>query len=85
MDNIQQNSDWLRLQAIIEYAGCRSVNEFSVRIGLTRAERLYRIKRGQSRVSRAMVDIVARHLPEISKGWLLTGEGAMLLDNSAQR
>lgn len=73
--------DWPRLEAVIKYSGM-SVNKFAKHIGLPAAENLYRIKRGQNGISRMVAERVVEHFPSVSKGWLLTGEGAMVRDSS---
>lgn len=69
--------EWQRLNVVIVRSGM-SINRFSMHIGLSHAENLYRIKRGQNGISRQLADRIVSHYPEISKGWLLTGEGQML-------
>ena len=71
------NEEWSRLYAVICWAGMNT-NSFSRTIGLRQAENIYRVKRGQNRISRDLADLVCSRFPEISKGWLLTGEGTML-------
>ena len=66
------------MEAVINYLEMRSVNQFAMHIGLPVAENLYRIKRGQNGISRALADRIVEHYPQISKGWLLSGDGNML-------
>lgn len=73
------SAHWERLSAVIEQAGM-STNYFARYIGLPVAENLYRIKRGQNGLSRHLADRIVRKFPNISKGWLLTGEGNMYYD-----
>ena len=75
---IEDNAFWTRLQAVIIWAGMNT-RQFSMRIGLNSPENLYRIKRGQNGISRQLADRIASCYPRISRGWLLTGEGEMLL------
>ena len=75
---IINTEDWPRLEAVINYLEMRSVNQFAMHIGLPVAENLYRIKRGQNGISRALADRIVEHYPQISKGWLLSGDGNML-------
>ena len=77
---IINTEDWPRLEEVIRYTGL-SANKFAQFIGLPAAENLYRIKRGQNGISRALADRIIEYCPEISKGWLLTGEGNMLRDD----
>lgn len=67
---------WERLHAVIRQAGM-TTNCFARHIGLPVAENLYRIKRGQNGISRDVADRIVEKFPNISKGWLLTGEGEM--------
>lgn len=73
-----ENKQWERLAAVIEL-GNMSANAFAKHIGLKHAENLYRVKRGQNGISRALADRIVKHYPEISRGWLLFGEGTMLI------
>lgn len=72
------NEDWERLSAVIGRTGM-SINRFAKHIGLPVGENLYRIQRGQNRMSRDVANRIVEHFPEISKGWLLCGEGEMLI------
>ena len=73
------NTPWKRLEALIIVHGFTSVNAFSRHIGLRRSENLYQIKRGNNGISPRLASTIARHFPNISQGWLLTGEGRMFL------
>ena len=57
-----------------------SVNSFGREIGLVRSENLYQIKRGNNGISRDLADMICKRYPEISKAWVLAGEGDMFLD-----
>lgn len=70
------NSDWERLESVIRWAHM-TINGFGVHIGLPRAENLYQIKAGKNGISRALGARIVEHFPEISLGWLLSGEGDM--------
>lgn len=70
------NSDWQRLESVIRWAQM-TINGFGVHIGLPRAENLYQIKAGKNGISRALGSRIVEHFPEISLGWLLSGEGDM--------
>ena len=85
MDNVRlsaflffsvMNEDWQRLSEVIKWSGM-TTNAFAFYIGCSRGEVLYRIKRGQNRLSKRVATMVAEKYPQISKGWLLTGEGGM--------
>ncbi len=65
----------------MNYYDISSVSALARLIGLKRSENLFQIKRGRNRISFGLVDQICKHLPEISKAWLLTGEGAMIISN----
>ena len=70
-------SNWGRLDQVIQYLGL-NVNSFSKEIGLSRAERLYQIKKGNYDISKNLAGIIVDRFSEINEAWLLTGEGSML-------
>ena len=76
IQNPQQNS-WERIEAVIKMAQM-TTNGFARHIGLSRGENLYQIKRGNNGVSQNVADRIVEKFPEISKMWLLTGEGHMI-------
>lgn len=93
MKNVQNNTansprqpgpknpdNWARIEAIINMAQM-TTNAFARHIGLPRGENLYQIKRGNNGISFDVADRICRRFPMISKLWLLTGEGEMLLPN----
>ena len=71
--------NWQRLEKVIKWAGM-SVNAFALNIGLKRSENLYQIKKGNHGISKELANIISEKYPNISKSWLLTGEGTMLKD-----
>lgn len=73
----ETKTPWQRLEAVIAWSGL-TINSFAMRIGLSRGENLYQIKRGNHGISLALADRIIRHFPEIDKLWLLTGDGEML-------
>ena len=73
------NTPWKRLEAVIVAQGFKSVNAFARHIGLRRAENLYQIRKGRNGISPRLAATIARHFPDVSQGWLLTGEGQMQL------
>ena len=75
--------DWLRLEKVIKWAGL-SVNSFARTVGLNRAENLYQIKKGNNGISRDLAFLIGTKYPQVSKGWLLTGEGNMFTNDSLQ-
>lgn len=70
-------SNWDRLDKVIQYLGL-NVNSFAKEIGLSRAERLYQIKKGNYAISKNLASIIVGRFPDINEAWLLTGEGEML-------
>ena len=71
--------NWQRLEKVIKWAGM-SVNAFALHIGLKRSENLYQIKKGNHGISKELANVISTKYPQISKSWLLTGEGEMLKD-----
>jgi hypothetical protein len=71
------NQHWERLEMVIKWANM-SANSFGKHIGLTRSESLYQIKAGRFGISHNLAQRITEHFPEISIGWLLSGEGKML-------
>lgn len=55
-----------------------TINSFAKYIGLSRAENLYQIKNGNNGISQKLARRIVESFPEVSIGWLLTGEGEML-------
>ena len=93
MKNVQNNTansprqpgpknpdNWARIEAVIRFARM-TTNAFAKHIGLPRGENLYQIKRGNNGISFDVADRICHHYPMISKLWILTGEGDMLLPN----
>lgn len=69
--------NWARLLMVIERSG-KSINAFAMEIGLSRAENLYHIRRGNYGISDDLADRIIRLDPEIDRTWLLSGVGSML-------
>ncbi len=72
-------NDWHRLEQVIKWTGL-SVNSFALNIGLKRSENLYQIKKGNNGISRDLAELIATKYPSVSKGWLLSGEGTMFIE-----
>ncbi len=68
---------WSRLEQVIKWSGM-TTNQFAKQIGLARPDNLYHIKSGRIGLSQGVVKRIVESYPEISSGWLLTGEGSML-------
>ena len=77
--------NWQRIEQIIKWAGFASVSAFAREIGLNRSENLYQIKRGNNGISKDLAETITLKLPQVSKAWLLTGEGAMLRGDGRYR
>ena len=73
------NQYWQRLERVIQWANM-SANSFGKQIGLSRSESLYQIKAGRFGISHNLAKRITDRFPEISLGWLLSGEGQMLCD-----
>lgn len=71
------NLQWQRLEEVINRTNM-SVNSFGKHIGLIRSESLYQIKAGRFGISHNLAKRIVEKFPEISLGWLLSGEGEML-------
>ena len=54
-----------------------TTNYFGRYIGLARSENLYQIKAGKNGISQNLARRIVEKFPELSVGWLLTGEGDM--------
>ncbi|WP_165024923.1 MULTISPECIES: S24 family peptidase [unclassified Dysgonomonas] len=72
---------WNRLNEVIISTGL-TTNAFASSIGLKRSENLYRIKKGKNSISKDLADAIATKYCNISKSWLLTGEGSMYIENN---
>ena len=75
------NENWTRINAVIKWAGM-TTNYFAHYIGLPCGENLYQIKRGNNGISRDVAERIVNKFPDISKAWLLTGEGNMFANES---
>lgn len=73
---------WQRLEQVVKWAGT-STNKFALGIGLKRSENLYQIKRGAFGISKELSSLIVKKYPQISRSWLLTGEGQMLTGAAA--
>lgn len=61
-----------------------SVNAFALNIGLRRSENLYQIKRGNNGISKELAETIVVRYPNISKGWILAGEGEMFCNGPSK-
>ena len=67
-----------RITAILSYYSL-SVNEFVARTGIKTKQAVYDLLHGKTRsISTAMENKILSCFPEISRAWLLTGEGDMI-------
>ena len=69
--------NWARIEAVINMAQM-TTNAFARHIGLPRGENLYQIKRGNNGVSLDLANRIVAKFSEVSKLWLLTGDGRCL-------
>jgi len=70
---------WSRLYEVIRWSGM-TTNAFAYSIGLKRSENLYQIKKGKNEISKDLAEQITALYCNISKSWLLTGEGSMFLE-----
>ncbi len=75
-------NNWQRIEQIIKWTEAASVSAFAREIGLNRGENLYQIKRGNNGISKELAETITNKYPQISRAWLLTGEGEMLPDEA---
>ncbi|MBR5877870.1 MAG: hypothetical protein IKZ11_04830 [Alistipes sp.] len=73
------NKCWERLSSVIRWSNM-TINAFGRHVGLVRSENLYQIKAGRNGISQNLARRVVEKFPEISLGWLLSGEGEMFGD-----
>jgi hypothetical protein len=69
--------NWKRLLQVIERFG-KSINGFAMQIGLSRAENLYHIRKGNYGISEDLAARIIKQDAEIDRTWLLSGVGNML-------
>ncbi len=69
---------WTRLEQVIGWSGL-TINAFALSLGLKRAENLYQIKKGKNAISKDLAELISTKYCNISKSWLLTGEGTMFM------
>lgn len=70
-----------RIEKLVTWTGL-STHAFAVSIGLKRSENLYQIKKGNNGISQNLAQMITEKYPQISKSWLLTGEGEMIVDKA---
>ena len=73
----ETNTYWQRLDAVIRRTGLTTCR-FARELGYAHPEILYRIKRGDNRISPHLAERIVSCYPEIRRCWLLCGEGPML-------
>ncbi len=68
---------------LLDYSNL-NVKQFSEKLGMKRGQAIYDIMSGKTRrISEKLVNQIISEFPEINRSWLLTGEGEMLKDYSA--
>lgn len=61
-----------------------NVKQFSEKLGMKRGQAIYDIMSGKTkRISEKLANQIISEFPEVNRTWLLTGEGEMLKNNSA--
>lgn len=70
------------LNSVIDYLGI-TVNQLSESIGKNRSQWAYDVLNPEKKVgiSKNIAKLISQKYPQISKSWLLTGEGSMLVDD----
>lgn len=61
----------------------KSYNRVAEECGINNAQTLYDIKNGKHGISKDIADKISSRYLNISKQWLLTGEGEMLVEDSS--
>ena len=74
-------TNWQRLEQVVKWTGL-STNAFAMAIGLKRSENLYQIKRGSYGISKELARLITVKYPMISRSWLLTGDGQMMISGA---
>ena len=72
------NVHWFRIETVMKHTGLTTM-ALARKIRHPRVEQFYMIKRGEADISEELAAAIHRHLPQISKSWLLTGHGRMFL------
>lgn len=68
---------------LLDYSNL-NVKQFSEKLGMKRGQAIYDIMSGKTRrISEKLANQIISEFPEVNRSWLLTGEGEMLKDNSA--
>ncbi|TQI71778.1 hypothetical protein JM79_2726 [Gramella sp. Hel_I_59] len=69
---------------IIDDMKFENPKQFSEALGFKRPERIYKILRGESGVSRKLADIIHEKYPQYDRNWLLSGEGSLKKDEASK-
>lgn len=69
-----------RLIALKQHTGM-SLKRMSEEAGINTSQTLYEIKKGRHSFSMEVANKIHKRWPEISRGWLMSGEGDMILGN----
>jgi hypothetical protein len=70
-------TDKERINKVVEWSGLTS-NAFAIRIGYKTGASIYNKLDGRRPITPSLITKITNHFPEISKSWLVTGEGGML-------
>jgi len=62
---------------VIDDLGFENAKQFSDALGFDRPERIYKILRGKTAVSRNLAEIINEKYPQYKTDWLLTGDAEM--------
>ena len=72
-----------RLDQVIKALGMNA-NRFALTLGTNRAEKIYKILRGESKPSFETIEEILKAYPQINSNWLIRGEGQMLLGSNGE-
>jgi len=79
--SLQNDSE--RLKSLLKYYEL-TPTMLAKALGFKYPDRLYYILRGRNGISDKMTEELVNLFPELSKGWLLTGEGEMLIQQTEE-
>lgn len=70
---------------MINYGGFKNVKAFALALGLKTVQVIYDIQSGKTKgISDALAERILLVFPEMSRGWILSGEGEMLRGGRVQ-
>lgn len=79
-----RHNNWERILKVLDMSGM-SINLFASHLGLSRAESLYHIRKGDYGISQDLADRIIACYPNIDRTWLLSGVGNMFKSDTVER